>query len=41
MPDSSSAAIASVAVESLGGLVRVLGGGLLAVGVALAYPPGR
>src|SRR6476619_914130 len=29
------------AVESLGGLVRVLGGGLLAVGVALAYPPGR
>jgi hypothetical protein len=29
------------AVESVGGLVRVLGGGLLAVGVALAYPPGR
>ena len=29
------------AVESLGGLIRVLGGGLLAVGVALAYPPGR
>ncbi|HEX6602496.1 MAG TPA: hypothetical protein VF030_07610 [Solirubrobacterales bacterium] len=29
------------AVESVGGLVRILGGGLLAVGVALAYPPGR
>jgi hypothetical protein len=32
---------AGLAVETVGGLLRVLGGGLLAVGVALAYPPGR